>query len=67
MNEEELFSQYVVAYKKNEKWYRDSERHQNIKTVTKRLEELKKKAKYEDYKIVYRKISLWKDLERSDK
>lgn len=63
---EELFNQYVVSYKKNGKWYRDSERHQNIKTVTKRLEELKKKSKYDGYKIVYRRISLWKDLEVSD-
>lgn len=62
MNEELLYNQYVVSYKKNNKWYRDSERHQNIKNVTKRLEELKKKTKYEDYKIVCRKISLWKDL-----
>ena len=67
MSEEELFNQYVVAYKKKGKWYRDSERHQNIKTVNKRLEELKKKTKYDEYKIFYRKTSLWKELEKSDK
>lgn len=67
MNEELLCNQYVVSYKKNNKWYRDSERHQNIKNVTKRLEELKKKTKYDEYKIFYRKISLWKELEKSDK
>lgn len=57
----ELFKQYVVAYKRNGKWYRDSERHQTLKTVNKRLEELKKK--YEECKIVFREISLWQDLE----
>lgn len=61
MNEKEYFKQYVVAYKRNGKWYRDSERHQNLKTVNKRLEELKKK--YEECKIVFREISLWQDLE----
>lgn len=64
---EEYFNQYVVAYKQKGKWYRDRERHQNLKTVNKRLDELKKKDKYDDYKIVYRKISLWKDLEKDDK
>lgn len=58
---DELYFQYVVAYKRANKWYRDSERHQNLKTVKKRLEELKSKEKYEDYKIVYRKISFWAD------
>ena len=58
----EMFNQYVVSYMKNGKWYRDSERHENIKSVTKRLNELKKKNKYEDYKIVYRKISKWFDF-----
>lgn len=57
----EKFLQYVVAYKRNEKWYRDSERHQNIKTVTKRLNELK--AKNLECKILYREISMWKDIE----
>ena len=61
MNKEEYFKQYVVAYKRNDKWYRDSERHQNLKTVNKRLEELKKK--YAECKIVFREISLWQDLE----
>lgn len=61
MSEEEYFKQYVVAYKRNGKWYRDSERHQNLKTVNKRLDELKKK--YEECKIVFREISLWQDLE----
>lgn len=59
---EELFNQYVVAYKRNGKWYRDSERHRTEKTVRKRLEELKRKDEYEDYKIVFRKISYWQDL-----
>lgn len=58
----EMFNQYVVSYMKNGKWYRDSERHENIKTATKRLNELKEKNKYEDYKIVYRKISKWFDF-----
>ncbi|MBO7526483.1 MAG: hypothetical protein J6T74_01145 [Clostridia bacterium] len=62
MNNEEFFVQFVVAYKKNGKWYRDSERHQYLKTVSKRLNELKNKGKYEDYKICYRKISKWIDL-----
>lgn len=57
----EYFKQYVVAYKKNNKWYRDGERHQNIETVTKRLNELKQK--YEECKIVYREISLWENYE----
>lgn len=60
---EELFNQYVVAYKRNGKWYRDGERHRTEKTVKKRLEELKRKTNYEDYKIVFRKISYWHDLE----
>lgn len=64
---EEYFNQYVVEYKKNDKWYRDSERHQNLKTVNKKLDELKKKDKYDEYKIVYRTISLWKDLKNGDK
>lgn len=59
MDSERLL-QYVVAYKRNGKWYRDGERHQNIKTVTKRLNELK--TKYQECKVVYREISLWKDL-----
>ena len=58
----EMFNQYVVSYMRNGKWYRDSERHENIKSVTKRLNELKQKGKYENYKIVYRKISKWFDL-----
>ena len=62
MTKEEL-TQYVVAYKRNGKWFRDSERHQNIKTATKRLNELKNKSKYEEYKIVYREITLWRDYE----
>lgn len=62
MSEEKYFKQYVVAYKRNGKWYRDSERHQNLKTVNKRLNELKEKDKYEDYKIVFREISLWQDF-----
>lgn len=60
MNKEEVCIQYVVAYKRNNKWYRDSERHQNLKTVNKRLKELE--TKYEECKIVYRKITFWKDL-----
>ena len=60
MNKEEMYIQYVIAYKRNNKWYRDGERHQNLKTASKRLEELK--TKYEECKIVYRQISLWKDL-----
>lgn len=59
----EHVKQYVVCYKRNGKWYRDSERHLDIKLVKKRLEELKKQNKYEDYKITYREISLWFDLE----
>lgn len=54
--------QYCVCYKKNGKWYRDSEKHQKIETVRKRLKELKDKNEFEDYKIIYRKISLWEDL-----
>lgn len=60
MDDKEVYIQYVVAYKKGEKWYRDGERHQNLKTVNKRLKQLK--IKYEECKIVYRKISPWKDL-----
>lgn len=60
----ELLTQYVVAYKKNDKWYRDSEKHQNLKTVTKRLNELKNK--YKECKIVYRQITLWKDYEEQE-
>lgn len=63
MDKEELLNQYVVAYKREGKWYRDKERHRTIKTVTKRLNELKKQDKYEDYKIVYRQITYWKDLQ----
>lgn len=59
---EEMLIQYVVAYKRNGKWYRDSERHQNLKSVNKRLQELCKK--YKECKIVYRKISLWQELEK---
>lgn len=60
MNKKEMYIQYVIAYKRNNKWYRDGERHQNLKTASKRLEELK--TKHEECKIVYRQISLWKDL-----
>lgn len=64
--EEKHFKQYVVSYKRNGKWYKDSERHQNIKTVMKRFNELKKENKYEEYKIVFREISLWQEIGRGD-
>ena len=59
----EMFTQYVVAYKtKDGKWYRDSEKHQDITSVVKRLSELNSKGKYMECKITYRKISKWYDL-----
>lgn len=63
----EMFTQYVVAYKKGSKWYRDGERHQNIKSVLRRLNELKSKGKYIEYKITYRKITKWYDLGVEDR
>lgn len=56
------FYQYVIAYKRNNKWYRDSIKHENLILAKKRLNELKEKNKYEDYKITYREISKWYDL-----
>nr|DAZ32876.1 MAG TPA: hypothetical protein [Caudoviricetes sp.] len=61
MNNEEIYIQYTISYKKNNKWYRDNERHQNLKTANERLEKLK--PKYEECKIVWRKITGWKELE----
>jgi len=67
-NELEMFTQYVVAYKtKDGKWYKDSEKHQDITSVLKRLNELKSKGKYIEYKITYRKISKWYDLGVEDR
>lgn len=63
-----MFTQYVVAYKKkNGKWYRDSYKHQNINSVLKRLNELKSKDEYIEYKVTYRKISKWYDLGVEDR
>lgn len=66
MDKEEMLNQYSVAYKKNGKWYRDTEKHRTIENVNKRLKELKKENKYEDYKIMYRKITYWFDLEEGE-